>query len=93
MENEIVAKENGFIYKGEFYGAGDLSIETDYSLVDVNTKEEINACIYNMKKTSEESLYKIKKKYKVQRGFSFIEIFDTEEEAKHFIELVTANIK
>lgn len=93
MENEIVAKENGFIYKGEFYEIGDLSIDTDYFLINVDTQEEINICICNMKKTSKESLYKIKEKYYVKKGFSIIENFITEEEAKHFIELATANIK
>ena len=93
MENEIFAKENGFIYKGEFYNIGDLSIDTDYFLINIDTQEEINICNYNMKKASKESLYKIKEKYYVKKGFSIIENFITEEEAKHFIELATANIK
>lgn len=94
MENEIIAKEKGFIYKGEYYLISDLTIDINYLLVNIENEEEkymIYSC--SMKDIPMEKTYKIKRSYSVKKGFSTLETFDTEEEAKHFIELATINIK
>lgn len=93
MENEIISKEKGFLYKGDFYDCGDLTINKAYFLVNVKTGKEHNTFLCGWGELSLEDTYKIKIKYEVRKGFSTLEIFDTKDEAKHFIELATVNIK
>ena len=82
MENEIIAKENGFIYKGNFYDKGDLLIADAYFLVSVETGKEYGLFLCNYKDIPKEETYKIIKKYEVRKGFNSLETFDTEDEAK-----------
>lgn len=93
MENEIIAKEKGFIYKGNFYDIGDLAVNKAYYLVNIETGEEYGAFLCGWGDLSLEATYKIKVKYEVRKGFNTLETFETEDEAKHFIELATANMK
>lgn len=83
MEN-IISKENGFIYKGEFYSlnGGSLTICEEKILINMDTNEEYT-CINEL--PIDNSTFTVKTKYGVTRGWNNIEVFETREEAEEFI--------
>lgn len=89
-EEDLVIKENYFIYKGNAYtNKEDISYQKAKFLInEENDKEYDLGCCFN-NDIPEGTLLKLIYKYKVRRGYFDLETFDTEEEAKHFIDLIT----
>lgn len=89
-KEDLVIKEKYFIYKGNAYSLdSDITILKSSYLINQNTNEEYAMYTCNSSEIPENILLKKVMKYDVRKGFTIIETFDTEEEAKYFIDLIT----
>ena len=93
-EEDLIIKENYFIYKGNAYtDKEDITYNKTNFLINEETGKEYDLGYCIKDDISEGTIFKFKNKYKVSRGYRELEIFDTEEEAKHFIDLITGEKK
>lgn len=89
-EGDLVVKEKYFIYKGNAYSLdSDITTSKSSYLINQDTNEEYAMYTCNSNDIPENVLLKKVMKYDVRKGFTIIETFDTEEEAKYFIDLIT----
>lgn len=89
-KEDLVIKEKYFTYKGNAYSFdSDITILKSSYLINQDTNEEYVMYTCNSSDIPENVLLKKVMKYDVRKGFSTIETFDTEEEAKYFIDLIT----
>lgn len=89
-KEDLVIKEKYFIYKGNAYtNKEDITYQKSRFLINEKDNKEYDLGYCFNDDIEEGTLLKLIYKYKVKRGFFELESFDTEEEAKHFINLIT----
>ena len=89
-EEDLVIKENYFIYKGNAYtDKEDITYSKANFIVNEETGKEYDLGYCFRDEIPEGTVFKFKNKYKVSRGYRDLETFDTKEETKHFIDLIT----